>query len=83
MYYFFFKGFFIIDRDGKHFGAILNFLRDGSISLPDIGQTPNVLHTLGPLGAQLVDARMQRAWRELQELLAEVHLFVARRESCG
>ncbi|KAK0417490.1 hypothetical protein QR680_013041 [Steinernema hermaphroditum] len=28
-------GFVLIDRGGKHFPAILNFLRDGSIPLPD------------------------------------------------
>ena len=28
-------GWVLIDRSGKHFGAILNFLRDGSVSLPD------------------------------------------------
>ncbi|TKR68527.1 hypothetical protein L596_024497 [Steinernema carpocapsae] len=28
-------GFVLIDRSGKHFPAILNFLRDGSIPLPD------------------------------------------------
>ena len=25
----------VIDRNGKHFGSILNFLRDGQIPLPD------------------------------------------------
>merc|ERR1719369_1815572 len=29
-------GWILIDRSGKHFGAILNFLRDGSIPLPEI-----------------------------------------------
>ena len=29
------SGWVLIDRSGKHFGAILNFLRDGSVSLPD------------------------------------------------
>lgn len=28
-------GWILIDRCGKHFGTILNFLRDGSVSLPD------------------------------------------------
>ncbi|KAJ3622356.1 hypothetical protein MTP99_002871 [Tenebrio molitor] len=28
-------GWILIDRCGKHFGAILNFLRDGSVSLPE------------------------------------------------
>jgi len=28
-------GWILIDRNGKHFGAILNFLRDGSIPLPE------------------------------------------------
>merc|ERR1719397_1627999 len=28
-------GWILIDRSGKHFGAILNFLRDGTIPLPD------------------------------------------------
>ena len=28
------EGRFFIDRDGKHFGKILNFLRDGTIPLP-------------------------------------------------
>eukprot|EP00050_Salpingoeca_kvevrii_P012030 m.19956 g.19956 ORF g.19956 m.19956 type:complete len:273 (+) comp3790_c0_seq1:39-857(+) len=27
-------GWVIIDRDGRHFGRILNFLRDGSVALP-------------------------------------------------
>jgi BTB/POZ domain-containing adapter for CUL3-mediated RhoA degradation protein len=25
----------VLDRSGKHFGSILNFLRDGSVPLPD------------------------------------------------
>ena len=28
-------GWIMIDRCGKHFGTILNFLRDGSVSLPE------------------------------------------------
>eukprot|EP00092_Neocalanus_flemingeri_P033652 GFUD01036583.1.p1 GENE.GFUD01036583.1~~GFUD01036583.1.p1 ORF type:complete len:327 (-),score=88.35 GFUD01036583.1:1003-1983(-) len=28
-------GWILIDRNGKHFGSILNFLRDGQIPLPD------------------------------------------------
>ena len=28
-------GWILIDRCGKHFAAILNYLRDGSITLPD------------------------------------------------
>ena len=28
-------GWILIDRCGKHFGAILNFLRDGSVPLPE------------------------------------------------
>merc|ERR1719397_1430805 len=28
-------GWILIDRNGKHFGAILNYLRDGTIPLPD------------------------------------------------
>lgn len=31
----FFVGWILIDRCGKHFGTILNFLRDGSVSLPE------------------------------------------------
>ncbi len=27
-------GWVLIDRSGKHFGTVLNFLRDGSVSLP-------------------------------------------------
>lgn len=29
------EGWILIDRSGKHFGAILNFLRDGNVPLPD------------------------------------------------
>ena len=29
-------GWILIDRNGKHFGSILNFLRDGQIALPDM-----------------------------------------------
>ncbi|CAH0395048.1 unnamed protein product [Bemisia tabaci] len=29
------EGWILIDRSGKHFGAILNFLRDGVVPLPD------------------------------------------------
>ena len=31
----FMVGWVLIDRSGKHFSIILNFLRDGSVSLPD------------------------------------------------
>lgn len=30
-----FVGWILIDRSGKHFGTILNFLRDGSVTLPE------------------------------------------------
>lgn len=30
-----FTGWILIDRNGRHFGPILNFLRDGSIPLPE------------------------------------------------
>ena len=29
------EGWILIDRCGKHFGTILNFLRDGDVPLPD------------------------------------------------
>lgn len=29
------SGWILIDRCGKHFGTILNYLRDGSVPLPD------------------------------------------------
>lgn len=29
------EGWVLIDRCGKHFGIILNFLRDGQVSLPE------------------------------------------------
>ena len=29
-------GWILIDRCGKHFGTILNYLRDGAVPLPDI-----------------------------------------------
>ena len=28
------EGWIMIDRSGKHFGSILNFLRDGNVFLP-------------------------------------------------
>ena len=31
-------GWILIDRSGKHFGAILNYLRDGSVPLPESKQ---------------------------------------------
>ena len=31
-------GWFLIDRDGKHFNLILNYLRDGTINLPECPQ---------------------------------------------
>ena len=30
-----FLGWVLVDRSGKHFGVILNYLRDGSVSMPD------------------------------------------------
>lgn len=32
------EGWILIDRSGKHFGGILNFLRDGTLSLPESKQ---------------------------------------------
>lgn len=29
------KGWVILDRCGQHFGLVLNFLRDGSVPLPE------------------------------------------------
>lgn len=31
---FFSSGWILIDRCGKHFGTLLNYLRDGSVALP-------------------------------------------------
>jgi BTB/POZ domain-containing adapter for CUL3-mediated RhoA degradation protein len=31
-------GWVLIDRDGKHFNSILNYLRDGTINLPECTQ---------------------------------------------
>lgn len=28
------EGYVIIDRSGRHFGIILNYLRDGTVTLP-------------------------------------------------
>ena len=36
-------GFCLIDRNGKHFGSILSFLRDGSITLPESRRELNEL----------------------------------------
>lgn len=35
------KNRFFIDRDGKHFGTILNYLRDGFAVIPDSPQAKN------------------------------------------
>jgi hypothetical protein len=35
------KNRFFIDRDGKHFGTILNYLRDGFVVVPDSPQAKN------------------------------------------
>ncbi|VEL14975.1 unnamed protein product, partial [Protopolystoma xenopodis] len=35
---FYSTGWVLIDRSGKHFGTILNYLRDGSAALPDSRQ---------------------------------------------
>ena len=32
---FLFLGWILIDRCGKHFGTLLNFLRDGNVPLPE------------------------------------------------
>jgi len=31
----FYVGWVLIDRDGRHFGTMLNYLRDGSVPLPE------------------------------------------------
>lgn len=36
-------GWVLIDRDGKHFNLILNYLRDGTINLPECTQALNEL----------------------------------------
>lgn len=38
------SGWILIDRCGKHFGAILNFLRDGSVALPESSRGISELH---------------------------------------
>ena len=36
------EGWILIDRCGKHFGSILNFLRDEDVPLPDRSGSSNV-----------------------------------------
>lgn len=38
------EGWILIDRCGKHFGVILNFLRDGSVALPESSRGISELH---------------------------------------
>merc|ERR1719376_2019810 len=52
-------GWILIDRNGKHFGAILNYLRDGTIPLPDtrhelVVGTEQSLGKLGVEGSDVV-----------------------------
>jgi BTB/POZ domain-containing adapter for CUL3-mediated RhoA degradation protein len=37
------EGWILIDRSGKHFGTIINFLRDGSLNLPESQREVNEL----------------------------------------
>lgn len=41
---FWYLGWVLIDRSGKHFSTILNFLRDGSVSLPETKKECLELH---------------------------------------
>lgn len=54
---FLFAGWILIDRSGKHFGTILNFLRDGKAILPHSRQDLEELHAEAKyyLVSELVD----------------------------
>ena len=63
-------GFILIDRSGKHFAKLLNFLRDGAVPLPDSLEESSEL---------LVEAK----YYLLEELAAqlEVHIEQIRKDN--
>ncbi|UJR33338.1 hypothetical protein I4U23_020787 [Adineta vaga] len=66
------EGWVFIDRDGKHFNMILNYLRDGTLNLPDCIQTLNEL---------LNEARFY-CIQSLIELI-EQHIRICARKTVG
>ena len=59
----------MIDRSGKHFGAILNFLRDGTVALPE---------SLQELQELLAEAKFYL----IEELVSECEQAIKKKQEC-
>ena len=80
------EGWIMIDRSGKHFGTILNFLRDGVVVLPDSKREVAELLTEAKyyLIQELIDfcENVLSRWREVSntEAICRVPLITSLRE---
>ncbi|MBN3314832.1 BACD1 protein, partial [Atractosteus spatula] len=62
------EGWFIVDRSGRHFDSVLNFLRDGSVPLPE---------TTRELEEILLEARFYRVQGLVQHCLTALQVLSA------
>ncbi|GJQ67349.1 hypothetical protein Trydic_g19492 [Trypoxylus dichotomus] len=78
-------GWILIDRSGKHFGTILNFLRDGTVTLPETSKDLAELlaeakyYCIGELAEPCNQALTKRKEREA-EPICKVPLITSQKE---
>lgn len=63
------EGWVLVDRSGKHFGVILNYLRDGSVSMPD--NRKECLELLAEAKYYLIDDLVEAVEKRLMRLKEE------------
>ena len=80
-----FPGWILIDRSGKYFGVVLNFLRDGNVPLPDgrrelLEVLQEAKYYLVQDLVNLIEATLKRLGKDDVEPICRIPLVTSQRE---